>query len=83
MGLEPEVVVEADVDGDSAWSWWKWMSKYRVWEANRKVFLWPENWIEPELKIDRSQFFKDLTGPFYGANRPGSKVSQGLRAAAK
>jgi non-heme chloroperoxidase len=28
---------------------------------------------------DRSQFYKDLTGPFYGANRPGSKVSQGVR----
>jgi non-heme chloroperoxidase len=30
---------------------------------------------------DRSQFFKDLSAPFYGANRPGSKVSQGLRDA--
>jgi non-heme chloroperoxidase len=28
---------------------------------------------------DRSQFFKDLSGPFYGANRPGAKVSVGLR----
>jgi non-heme chloroperoxidase len=28
---------------------------------------------------DRSQFFKDLTIPFYGANRPGAKVSQGVR----
>jgi len=28
---------------------------------------------------DRSQFFKDLSPPFYGANRPGAKVSQGLR----
>jgi non-heme chloroperoxidase len=28
---------------------------------------------------DRSQFFKDLSGPFYGANRPDAKVSQGLR----
>jgi hypothetical protein len=61
MGLEPEVEVEAHGDeGDSAWNWWKWMRKYRVWEANRKVFLWPENWIEPELKKDRSSFFKDL-----------------------
>jgi hypothetical protein len=61
MGLEPDVVVQADGDdGDSAWRWWKWMRKYRVWEANRKVFLWPENWIEPELKKDRSSFFKDL-----------------------
>jgi len=28
---------------------------------------------------DRSQFFKDLSAPFYGANRPGAKVSQGVR----
>lgn len=28
---------------------------------------------------DRSQFFKELNAPFYGANRPGAKVSQGLR----
>lgn len=28
---------------------------------------------------DRSQFFKDLSLPFYGANRPGAKVSQGVR----
>ena len=61
MGLEPEVVVQADEPkGDSAWRWWKWMRKYQVWAANRKVFLWPENWIEPELKKDRSPFFKDM-----------------------
>jgi non-heme chloroperoxidase len=30
---------------------------------------------------DRSQFFKDLTIPFYGYNRPGAKVSQGVRDA--
>ena len=28
---------------------------------------------------DRSQFFKDLSAPFFGANRPGSTVSQGVR----
>ena len=28
---------------------------------------------------DRSQFFKELAVPFYGANRPGAKVSQGLQ----
>jgi non-heme chloroperoxidase len=31
------------------------------------------------VQADRSQFFKDLSAPFYGANRRGSKVSQGLR----
>jgi non-heme chloroperoxidase len=35
--------------------------------------------IRANVLADRSQFFKDLTVPFYGANRPGSTVSQGLR----
>jgi len=35
--------------------------------------------IRAGVQADRSQFFKDLSVPFYGANRPGSKVSQGLR----
>jgi non-heme chloroperoxidase len=35
--------------------------------------------IRAGILADRSQFFKDLSAPFYGANRPGSKVSQGLR----
>src|SRR5438067_10438589 len=35
--------------------------------------------IRASVLADRSQFCKDLSAPFYGANRPGSKVSQGLR----
>jgi non-heme chloroperoxidase len=35
--------------------------------------------IRTNVLADRSQFFKDLSGPFYGANRPGARVSQGLR----
>lgn len=37
-----------------------WMQNYRVWEANCKVFLSPENWIEPGLRPDKTPFFKDL-----------------------
>lgn len=58
MGLEPAVRVS--VETDDAWDQWKWMKNYRVWEANRKVFLYPENWIEPELRRDKSYFFQDL-----------------------
>ncbi len=39
---------------------WEWMKNYRVWEANRKVFLYPENWLEPDWRHDRSEFFKEL-----------------------
>jgi non-heme chloroperoxidase len=35
--------------------------------------------IRASILADRSQFFKDVSAPFYGANLPGSKVSQGLR----
>jgi non-heme chloroperoxidase len=35
--------------------------------------------IRAGVLADRSQFFKDLSAPFYGANRPGANVSQGLR----
>ena len=35
--------------------------------------------IRAGVSADRSQFFKDLTTPFFGANRAGAKVSQGMR----
>jgi non-heme chloroperoxidase len=37
--------------------------------------------IRAGVTADRSQFYKDLSAPFYGANRPGSQVSQGIRDA--
>jgi len=58
MGLEPKAA--ADLDNDDKWTQWQWMKNYRVWEANRKVFLYPENWIEPELRDDKSFLFEEL-----------------------
>jgi non-heme chloroperoxidase len=37
--------------------------------------------IRASLLKDRSQFYRDLSGPFYGANRPGSAISEGVREA--
>jgi hypothetical protein len=58
MGLEPQI--EVDEEKDSAWRWWASMRKATIWRSHREVYLWPENWIEPELKPDRSQFFREL-----------------------
>jgi Tc toxin complex TcA C-terminal TcB-binding domain/Neuraminidase-like domain len=41
---------------------WEWMQNYRVWEANRKVFLYPENWLFPEVRDDRTETFKAFEG---------------------
>lgn len=35
--------------------------------------------IRAGVLADRSQFFKDLSMPFYGYNKPGAKISQGIR----
>lgn len=45
-----------DIDQDR----WEWMKNYRVWQANREVFLYPENWLAPEWRMDRSELFKEL-----------------------
>ena len=55
MNLEPDVSA-----GSLSAERWEWMKRYRVWEANRKVFLFPENWLEPELRDDKSPFFKEI-----------------------
>jgi hypothetical protein len=40
--------------------WWEWMMNYRLWEANRKVFLYPENYIDPGLRLNQSATYKDF-----------------------
>jgi hypothetical protein len=57
MNLEPRVTPA--VFTDERRKQWEWMKRYRVWEANRKVYLFPENWLEPELRDDQSPFFKE------------------------
>ncbi|MBK8656486.1 MAG: hypothetical protein IPN20_21820 [Haliscomenobacter sp.] len=39
---------------------WEWRKNYRVWEANRKVFLYPENYLEPDLRDNKTPIFREL-----------------------
>lgn len=74
LNLENEVSPKA-IDKDR----WEWMKNYRVWEANRKVFLYPENWLEPEWRNDRSEFFKELESHLVQNDITERSVEQGLR----
>jgi hypothetical protein len=60
LHIEKNITVDTEADPD--WAQWTWMKNFRVWQANRKVFLYPENWIEPELLPNeiKSSFLKDL-----------------------
>lgn len=59
LNLEPMVAPHPDVINAQHWSW---MKRYRVWEANRKIFLFPENWLEPEFRDDKTHLFQELEG---------------------
>ncbi|MEM9696611.1 MAG: neuraminidase-like domain-containing protein, partial [Myxococcota bacterium] len=39
--------------------------RYRVWEAGRKIFLFPENWLEPEFRDDKTHLFDELEGQLF------------------
>ena len=55
LGLEGYGILNDGQRGE-----WEWMKNYRVWEAARKVFLYPENWIQSDLRDDKTPFFEEL-----------------------
>ncbi len=73
MNLEPRVA-PSSISAKQ----WEWMSRYRVWEANRKVFLFPENWLEPELRDDQSPFFKEAMSELLQSDITEDRASMAL-----
>jgi hypothetical protein len=57
LNLERNVVIDKQ---DLPDVYWEWIMNYRVWEANREVFLYPENYIDPSLRKSKTDLFKTL-----------------------
>jgi hypothetical protein len=57
LNLEPDVQPLA-IPADQ----WEWMKYYRVQEASKEIFLFPENWLEPEFRDDKTDLFQELEG---------------------
>jgi len=57
LNLERNVVIDK---ADLPDVYWEWIMNYRVWEANREVFLYPENYIDPSLRDSKTDLFKTL-----------------------
>jgi hypothetical protein len=53
----PPVAARLDPDLQDEWAW---RQHYQLWVANRKVFLYPENYIEPGLRDDKTPLFREL-----------------------
>jgi Tc toxin complex TcA C-terminal TcB-binding domain/Neuraminidase-like domain/Salmonella virulence plasmid 28.1kDa A protein len=57
LNLERDVTISSS---DLPEVWWEWIMSYRVWQANREVFLYPENYLDPSLRRDKTALFQTL-----------------------
>ena len=47
---------------------WAWMKRYRVWEAAREIFLQPEDYLVPELRLNQTDLFQQLQSTLLQGN---------------
>lgn len=57
LNIEDGIKLQHNAIPDTLWAW---MGHYRMWEANRKVFFYPENYIEPTQRKQATPLFKEL-----------------------
>ncbi|MBA2748697.1 MAG: hypothetical protein H0U45_08135 [Tatlockia sp.] len=74
MNLESQVLPSA-IDTQQ----WKTMERAPFFMAKRQVFLYPENWIEPELRDDKTPFFKELESDILQNDVTDKNVEQALQ----
>ena len=72
--LEPGVMVEEELH-----KWWSWVEHYRTWQANREVFLYPENYIQPELRQDKTPQFTQLENGLKQSNLTAEVVGTAVK----
>ena len=54
---QPDVTADSADDG---WRQWSWMQRFRLWQANREVFLYPENWLLEADRPNTSPIFREF-----------------------
>ncbi len=59
--------------------WWEWLTTYRMWEANRKVFLYPENYLVPTLRSSSTRLFRALESDLMQVDITPERVTDAYR----
>ena len=70
--------LEAEVANQIPKKWWTWMQHYRVWQANREIFLYPENYVDPTLLNTKSPQFAQLESDLHQGNLTPELVTSAL-----
>ena len=58
---------------------WSWMQSIGLWQADREVFLWPENWMDPTLRDDTSVPFQALQAILLQKNIDATSVQDAMK----
>jgi hypothetical protein len=58
---------------------WEWTRSYRLWEANRKIWLFPEDWLEPSLRDDKSHLFAAFESTLLQSEVTSERAIEALR----
>ncbi len=64
LRLEPAVLEFPE----SAARQWTWLKNYRVWEAAKKIFLFPENYLEADFRADKTPLFESFVSTLGSSN---------------
>lgn len=59
---------------------WAYMAKYTLWEANRKLFLYPENWVDPAIRDNKTELFRAFESSIMQSNLDMQKIQDALAA---
>ncbi|KAF3916789.1 hypothetical protein ABW20_dc0108324 [Dactylellina cionopaga] len=76
LGLEGKHGIPTTAINQNSWSW---MYKQNIWEACRKIFLYPENWADPSLRDDKSDQFLNLENKLSQNNITAESVTAAIR----
>ncbi|KAF5636140.1 toxin subunit [Fusarium sp. NRRL 52700] len=80
LGMETEAGVQpSNIDQIK----WAWMHKHNIWTATRKAFLYPENWIDPTLRDDKTVLFGDYETTVMQKDLSWDTFSQAIRTYVK
>ncbi len=59
---------------------WDWRRQFRLWQANREVFLYPENYLLPEIRRNASPFFSELMSDLRQSDCDANSTEAALQA---
>jgi len=76
LGLEVASGIKSDTLSSERWNW---MANFRVWQANRKVYLYPENYIDPTLRDDKSEIFQQFESQLLQKNMSNDAIRSAVR----